>query len=171
VLPGMNMDDAARACWEAVDAVTQDRAILQGSSLGAEVVLQMVSQRPERVLALILSSNGYVPGREFAARWVKAYSEGGIATRREQLMGHFSPEARETPFVQYYIDMITETNRANASSIIETYRSLAEVPPDELYRGIKVPTLIITATGDRNHPAAKPLQGMIPAPHLGILQA
>ena len=169
-LPGMTMDDAARACWEVVDGVTPDRAILLGSSLGAEVVLQMVSLRPERVLAVILSSNGYIPGREFAARWIKAYSEGGLATRREQLTGHFSPEARETAFVQYYIDMITETNRADASSIVETYRTLVQAPPDELYRSIKAPTLIITATGDRNHPAARALQGMIPGSELGIIE-
>jgi len=170
VLPGMSLDEVGWACWEAVDAVTQDKAILQGSSLGAEVVLQMVNQRPERTLALILSSNGYIPGREFAARWISAYSEGGVATRREQLLGHFSPEARDTPFVQYYIDMITETNRADASSIVETYRALSQPPPDTLYRGVAVPTLIITATGDRNHPAAKTLQGMIAGAEIGIIE-
>ena len=51
-------------------------------------------------------------------------------------VGHFSPEARETPFVQYYIDMITETNRANASSIVETYRSLFHLFPDNLDYGL-----------------------------------
>jgi len=169
-LPGMTLNDVAQACWEAVDAVTAERAILLGNSLGAEVVLHMAHQRPERTLAVILSSNGYIPGREFAFRWITTYQERGIAARREQLLGHFSPAARDTPFVRYYIDMITATNRAEATSIVETYRALSQPVPDALYRSLTAPTLIITATGDRNHQAALALQAQLPRAELAIIE-
>jgi len=168
--PGLTLADIAAACWETVDRISDEKVILQGNSLGGRVVTFMRHQRPEQVAAMIISSAGYNPTSAFAQPMLTAYQEGGIAMRRRQLVGHFSPATRESPLVEYYIDTITETNRADAESIVETYRALAQPVPDAVYDGIWPPTLIITGSLDRNHQTAFALQARVPGSELATIE-
>ena len=168
-LAGMTIPDVAAACWEGIDALTDEKLILQGNSYGGEVVLRMVEQRPERVLALVISSCGYTPGREFAHGWARQYGERDIAVRREQLTGHFSPALRETPMARHYVDMICETNRGNAASIVNTYRALGEPVPESVYATIRVPTLVIQSDGGRNPAGGIRLSQKIPGAELAMI--
>src|SRR6187401_1305325 len=59
--PGLRINDLGEACWEAVDELTDEAAILVGQSLGASVALRMAQRRPDRTLALVLSGYGYYP--------------------------------------------------------------------------------------------------------------
>src|SRR3954454_5237378 len=58
---GLTMGDVAQACWEAVDEVTDEPAILVGLSVGSNVILQMNRQRPDRTRAMIHTGAGYRP--------------------------------------------------------------------------------------------------------------
>lgn len=57
--PGLTIADMARACWEVMDEVTHDPAIVVGLSVGWHTVMQMAHQQPERTLAIILSGCAY----------------------------------------------------------------------------------------------------------------
>ena len=49
--PGVTVADQAQACWETLDRITTDAAIIHGNSLGSFVALHMASLRPERVIS------------------------------------------------------------------------------------------------------------------------
>ena len=62
--PGLTMPDVAQACWEAVDDVTDEPAIIVGESVGSTVVWHMANQQPERTLAVVVSGAGFTAGRK-----------------------------------------------------------------------------------------------------------
>ena len=160
---GVTVADQARACWDVVDRMTPDGVIIQGNSLGAFVALHMASQQPDRALALILSGCGYLPTREMMVRWKERYAAEGIALRELQVLDHFSPAAQKTSLVQYYARMIVELNtEGTLESIIAMNHALSRPDPVDLLSSITAPTLIISGTADRNHPAALELQKHIP---------
>ena len=65
-LPGVTMGEIAAACWEAVDNVSDEPAILAGCSVGFTLALHMASQQPDRTSAIILSGCSYRPeGKPF----------------------------------------------------------------------------------------------------------
>lgn len=159
---GVTVANQAQACWETIDSITPDRIIIQGNSLGSFVSLHMASQRPDRVRALILSGCGYLPTREMMVKWKERYRTEGIALRRYQILDHFSPKSRERPLVQYYADMVAGlSNVGTLDSIIAMNQALSYPDPEEFFTSIVVPTLIISGTDDRNHPAAFELQRRI----------
>jgi 3-oxoadipate enol-lactonase len=160
---GVRIADHAEACWEAVDRIASGSSIIiQGNSVGSFVALHMAAQQPRRTLALLLSGCGYLPTREMMVRWKTRYQEEGIALRHGQILDHFSPAARETALVRYYAKMITDlTNEGTLNSIIAMNEALSHPDPEEFFDTIKPPTLIISGTADRNHPAAFELQKRI----------
>jgi pimeloyl-ACP methyl ester carboxylesterase len=81
--PGLTMPDVAQACWEAVDDVTDEPAVLVGLSVGSNVVLHMHAQQPERTLAMIHTGCSYRPVKHFAFLRKAQYTEHGIDFRRE----------------------------------------------------------------------------------------
>lgn len=160
---GVTVADQARACWDVVDRITPEGAVVQGNSLGAFVALHMAAQQPERTLALILSGCGYLPTREMMVRWKERYAAEGIALREVQILDHFSPAAQKTPLVQHYARMIVELNTdGTLESIIAMNHALSQPDPPDLLSAITAPTLIVSGTADRNHPAALELQKRIP---------
>lgn len=159
---GVTIADHAQACWEVVDRVSLGPIIIQGNSVGSFVALHMAVQQPGRTLALLLSGCGYLPTREMMVRWKKRYQDEGIALRHGQILDHFSLAARETPLVQHYAKMITDlTNEGTLNSIIAMNEALSQPDPEGFLDRIKVPTLILSGTADRNHPAAFELQKRI----------
>jgi 3-oxoadipate enol-lactonase len=169
--PGLTMIDVAEACWEAVDAVTDEAAIVVGLSVGANVVLHMANRRPERTLAVVISGSGYRPVKTFAAQRIAAYREQGVAYRYPYALEDFSAGFRQTELAEYFARLFTERNdRADVPTIIEMFVALGKPDPDWLFEGIKVPTLIITGSEDNSHQAAFALQERIRGCELNVIQ-
>jgi 3-oxoadipate enol-lactonase len=159
---GLTMSDVAQACWEAVDQVTADPAVLVGLSVGSNVILHMQALRPERTLAMIHSGCSYRPVKEFAFKRAAQYAELGIAFRREHALGDFSPTFRHTPLATYFIDALVERNQwADAPTIAEMFRALSAPDPDWLFSGVRCPMLIITGSEDNSHEGAFTLQARV----------
>jgi 3-oxoadipate enol-lactonase len=161
--PGARVADQAAACWEALDRVSPGPAIIHGNSLGSFVAIHMARQQPRRTLALVLSGCGYLPTREMMVRWAQRYRAEGLALRHGQVLDHFSPAARENQVVQWYARMVTELdNLGTLDGIIAMNEALSEPDPEELITGLAAPTIIMSGTADRNHPAAFELAKRIP---------
>jgi pimeloyl-ACP methyl ester carboxylesterase len=156
--PGLTMQDIAQACWEAVDEVTAEPCVLVGLSVGVHVVLHMAIQRPQQTLALIMTGSGYYPVKEFAAKRIKQYSEQGVAFRYQHAFEDYSRAFGETEYAKYFANLFMERNdTADAPTIVEQFRALAEPDPDWLFE-IKAPSLMITGSEDSAHQAAFALQ-------------
>jgi pimeloyl-ACP methyl ester carboxylesterase len=170
--PGLTMPDVAQACWEAVDEVTDEPAILAGVSVGSNVVLHMAHQQPERTLAILLTGWGYYAVKDFAFTRIRQYSEQGIAFRREHALMDFKVAFRETEMGQYFADMFEERNgHTDAGTIIEMFRALSDPDPEWLYSGVKAPTLFITGSEDVAHQGAFEAQRRIPGCELVTMEA
>ncbi|MBI2910809.1 MAG: alpha/beta hydrolase [Chloroflexi bacterium] len=169
--PGLTMPDVALACWEAVDEVTRDPAILVGLSVGTNVVLHMASQQPGRSLAILVSGASYRPVKEFAFKRAAQYRELGVGFRRQHALEDFSPAFRNTSMGQYFADLFAERNPwADAATIVEMFLALGQPDPDWLHAGVKVPMLIITGSEDNSHEAAFALQRKVQGCELITIQ-
>ena len=171
VQQGVTVSDQAAACWEVLDRLGAQDAIIQGNSLGAFVALHMAEQQPARTTALILSGCGYLKTREMMVRWKKRYQEEGIALREGQVLDHFSPSAQQLPLVKHYARMVVElNNEGTLPSIIAMNEALSQPDDESLFDAITMPTLIISGTADRNHPAAEALHRRIAGSRLGAIE-
>ena len=106
---GLTMEDMAQACWEAVDGAfgRGERAILVGCSVGSSIAPYMHHLRPATTAALVLSGTGYNPGKEFARRRIKSYTEQGVDFRWDYTFQDFSPAFRATPLAHYFANLFT----------------------------------------------------------------
>ena len=161
VQPPMTMREAAQACWDAVDRIADEPAVLVGSSVGSNTILHMAQLRPERTLAMIHTGCGYLPVKEFAPRRIAQYNEQGIALRREHAFFDYSPTFQSTDLARYFVDMFVERNdTSDAPTIVEMLRALGEPDPDWLF-DVHMPMLIITGGEDGSHKAAFALQARV----------
>src|SRR5947207_1017075 len=84
--PGLTIADLAEACWEAMDEVSREPAILVGISVGWHTVMHMAHQQPERASAIILSGCAYRPstpaGRGGGLGAGPAFLKQGMAARQ-----------------------------------------------------------------------------------------
>ena len=81
--PGLTMTDVARACWEAVDEVSSEPAVLVGCSVGAHVALHMAHEQPARTTAVILSGTSYREEKTYCLERIAEYAEEGLELRGE----------------------------------------------------------------------------------------
>ncbi len=156
---GMSISDQADAAWEVVDQISSGPCIIHGNSMGSMVAMQMAHKRPQRVPCLILSGTGYLPTRDAMKVWAKRYAEEGIELRYRQCLDHFSPASQALPHVQHYARMVCELNNPSTlDSIIAMNEALYTDPePDSFFDELRMPTIIISGTADRNHAAAREL--------------
>ena len=162
VQEGVTIADAAAACWEAVDRVSDGPIILHGNSIGSGVAQRMVEQQSHRILALIISGTGYSPTAEIFQHWVDRYRNEGIELRHKQLFDHFAPAVQRDPILTYYAAMVVEMNNASTlPSVIAMNQANVDRPPESYYRTIKVPTLIIAGTEDRTYKSSLDLHKLI----------
>ena len=169
--PGFTIADLAQACWEAVDEVTDQPAILVGISTGSSVVRFMAHQRPERALAIVMSGGGrsYRPSAEHQR--IPAYQERGLGFRYEHILEEYSPTFRESPQGRYFARLFAERNPwADLPTIIELFRALRQPRPDWLDSGLKAPTLLITGSLDASHEQAFAHQARIPGAELVTIE-
>src|SRR5215203_1440071 len=78
---GLAMPEVAEACWDALNEVSSEPAILVGCSTGSTVVAHMATQRPESTLALILPGGGYRPVKNGVLQNLSHYQNDGLAYR------------------------------------------------------------------------------------------
>jgi pimeloyl-ACP methyl ester carboxylesterase len=155
---GLTMADVAAACWEAVDKATDEPAILVGCSVGSNVILHMAQQRKAQSLAMIHSGCSYQPVKDFAAKRVQQYTEGGEPWRAEHYFGVVSAAYAATPLGQYFRELFLERNDTyDVGTIITMFRALGETDPDWLY-DIPCPMLILTGSEDGSHLGSFALQ-------------
>jgi pimeloyl-ACP methyl ester carboxylesterase len=168
--PGMTMDDMAQACWEAIDDAFPDEiALLVGCSTGSRIVPHMNHLRPSQTAAIVLSGTGHNPVRELSPHVAK-YREQGAEYRRWFTHADLSPAFRSTPMAHYFADLFSERNAmADVDTIIYQFEALAMPSPEDLYSGIKCPTIILTGSEDSAHPRSFALQEQIPSCELKVL--
>jgi pimeloyl-ACP methyl ester carboxylesterase len=161
---GLTMQDTAQGCWEAIDeALPGERAILVGCSVGSAVVTYMHHRRPQQTAALVLSGTGYNPGKEFAARRIKAYKEHGIEYRWGYTFDDLSPAFRATPMARFFADMFAERNsHADLQTIIYQFEAHAKPDAEDHQARIACPTIILSGSEDATHPSAFALKARIP---------
>jgi pimeloyl-ACP methyl ester carboxylesterase len=168
---GLTMPDVAQACWEAVDNVTDEPAVLVGLSVGSNVVLHMHAQQPDRTLAMIHTGCSYRTVKDFAFRRKAQYTEQGIAFRREHAFVGLSKAFGQSPLGEYFVNMLVERNQwADAPTIAEMFGALSEPDPDWLHTNVRCPMLIITGSEDNSHQASFALQDRVPGCELVTIQ-
>jgi pimeloyl-ACP methyl ester carboxylesterase len=168
---GVSMQDVARACWEALDEVSREPAIIVGLSVGVHVVLHMANLEPHRTRAVIMSGSGYYPVKKFPAERIASYQEQGVAFRYPYTLEDFSPTFAQTEMAHYFARLFTERNQwADVGSIIEVFRALEAPDEDSLFEGISMPSLIVTGSLDKAHQPAFALQARIPGCELSVMQ-
>ncbi len=168
--PGLSMADVAQACWEAVDELSDEAAILVGLSVGANVVLHMANQQPKRTLAVAVSGVGYSPVKAFTAKRIAQYQKDGIAFRHQHTLEDFSSDFRDTDMARYFADLFTERNCwADLGTIIEMFRAVAEPDPGWLFEGIQAPMLIIRGSQDGDFQRTLALQERIHGCELSVI--
>jgi pimeloyl-ACP methyl ester carboxylesterase len=165
------MGDIAAACWEAVDNVSDEPAILAGCSVGFTLALHMANQQPERTSSIILSGCSYRPGgKPFTAKRIEQYEREGVAFRRTHFYNGVSRAFAESPLGPYFERLFLERNdTADASSIIEMFRALGEPDPEAIFDP-PAPTLIITGSEDSSHESAFGLRDRIPGCELVTIE-
>jgi 3-oxoadipate enol-lactonase len=162
--PGLTKADIAEACWEAIDeALPGEHAILVGCSVGSIVIPYMYHQRPKQTAALILSGTGYNPKKDFAQRWIDAYTANGIGYRWDYTFEDLSPAFRTTPLAHFFAELFAERNSsADLPSILYQFEALQQPDPDGHFERIAAPTVILTGSEDGAHQSAFALQDRIP---------
>jgi pimeloyl-ACP methyl ester carboxylesterase len=149
------MGEIAAACWDAVDNVSDEPAILAGCSVGFTVALHMAAQQPARTSAILLSGCSYRPGgKPFTLKRIETYAREGVAFREMHFYNGVSKAFAATPLGPYFERLFVERNdTADASSIIEMFRALGAPDPEEIFEP-KAPVLIITGSEDSSHESA-----------------
>lgn len=168
---GLNMEDIAAACWEAIDdAFAHEAAILVGCSIGAALLPWMHNLRPTRTQAIILCGAGYDPTKEFAVRRIKSYSERGVDYRWDYTFEDFSPAFRATPLAHYFAALFSERNDlADVETIITQFEALRQPEPEDHHARIACPLLILTGSEDVAHHRAIALKERVKGAELRVL--
>jgi pimeloyl-ACP methyl ester carboxylesterase len=159
--PTMTMAAAAARCLEAVDAAGLDRVVVCGLSMGGYVAFELWRQARERIAGLVLAntrSGADTPeaaeGRRDLAARLRA--EGNVlALAPPPLLGK-----------GWIGDQSAEAIAAAALGMAERPDSTPDLG------GIDVPTLVITADGDRLIPSdlTTPMADAIPGARLQVLE-
>lgn len=160
-LAGLTMTDIANACWDRVDEVSSEPAVLVGCSVGAHVALHMAHERPGMTAAILLSGTSYREEKTYCLERIEAYSERGVDYRHDYFLEIVGPVFAASPLGEYFATLTAERNdSADLAAIIEMFRALYVPDPAWLFE-TTAPTLIISGTEDRAHEPAKALQAKI----------
>ncbi|HZC30407.1 MAG TPA: alpha/beta fold hydrolase [Gaiellaceae bacterium] len=173
--PGLSMADLSAACWDALDAVSREPAIIVGLSIGAGIAKYMAVSRPDRTRALVVTGAGYhQEGGALVAKRILRHEPGylrdGIAYRRTQLEGNFSEAFRSSDLGRYFVDLFAERNAtADVSSILALLRAHDPADPPDLHGAIAAPTLIVAGGADRSLERQRELQRRVAGAELVVL--
>ena len=170
--PTMTMAAAAARCLEAVDAAGLDRVVVCGLSMGGYVAFELWRQARERIAGLVLAntrSGADTPeaaeGRRDLAARLRA--EGNVlALAPPPLLAEGASEELQERVKGWIGDQSAEAIAAAALGMAERPDSTPDLA------GIDVPTLVITADGDRLIPSdlTTPMADAIPGARLQVLE-
>ena len=169
----MTMELAARRCLDAMQEADVDQAVVCGLSMGGYVVLELWRRAPHRFAGLVLANTR-----------AGADSEEGASARRalaERLRSEGNGFLVENPVPLLTTDAPEELwarvkgiiAAQPASAIAAASLGMAERPDSTGdLKGIAVPTLVVTASGDTLIPpdATSPMAGQIPGATLRIIE-
>jgi pimeloyl-ACP methyl ester carboxylesterase len=168
---GITLADHAAACWEAVDRVADGPVIIHGNSMGSEIAMWMADQRPQRTACIVLSGFGFLPDfREHQLQRKVVCRAKGVDHRRDMVLQQFPQRLHQTRLIQYYTDLICESNDANTlESLVRNAQALADADA-ALYPRLNVPTLMITADEDPARESGEKLHRRIRGAELVCLE-
>jgi 3-oxoadipate enol-lactonase len=168
--PTMTMPSAAERCLEAADAAGLDRVVVCGLSMGGYVAFEVWRQARTRVAGLVLANTRAgadtpeaAQGRRDLAARLRA--EGNVlAASPPPLLAEDAHEELQERVRGWIGDQSAEAIAAAALGMAERPDSTPDLA------GIDVPTLVITADGDRLIPAelTTPMAEAIPNARLEI---
>lgn len=170
------MPDIAQACWEAVDQESEEPGVLQGCSVGANVVQHMYHLRPQKVDAVVIAGGGgyHDPAdglKPHCPRRIAEYRELGLTHRWDHTFQDFSPEFAATPLAQWFADLFAERNSsADLATIIAMFDALGQPDPEWLIHELHAPVLVLTGSEDRGHARSFELQRQLPDAELVTVQ-
>lgn len=172
--PGISMSQGAATCWQAIETVSAESAVLCGVSVGCHLAIHMAAARPAQTRAVILSGCGWPQGEALEAlnaryEWrAKSYQEDWPGVRFEHALYDFSLEFRKGELANYFARMFTERNRwADQQTMVDWFYALQEPDPVD---AVHTPTLIIVGSEDGSYPHAAALQQRIQGSELVILE-
>lgn len=165
---GLWVDDLGRV----IDSLGDEPVALLGISQGGPVALAYAAQHPERVSHLVLYgtyARGMAcrddAGQADAARLMVDLARvgwgSGDSTFREIFARQFAPDAQSDEIEWFNAQLEMTTNSANAPLLEGAFH---HVDVSALARQVRVPTLVLHATGDRGVPfeEGRHLAGLIP---------
>jgi pimeloyl-ACP methyl ester carboxylesterase len=155
-----------------LDHLEIDRAVIGGTSLGANVALEIAVSQPERARGLVVEmpvlDNAIVAGLLtfapllFAARFLPA-SVRGVA-----LAAHLVPHGSQ------WVDVVTDTLSQEPASMAALLHGVLFgriAPPKSVRRQIAAPALVIGHEGDPIHPFGDADTLAVDMPHAQFVQA
>jgi pimeloyl-ACP methyl ester carboxylesterase len=169
--PTMTMALAADHCLQAADAAGLERFVVCGLSMGGYVTFELWRRARDRIAGLVLAntragadSPEAAAGRRDLAERLR--SEGNVlAANPPPLLAEHAPEELQQRVRGWVADQSAEAIAAAALGMAERPDSTGDLA------GIDVPTLVITADGDRLIPAdlTTPMAEQIPGARLEVL--
>jgi pimeloyl-ACP methyl ester carboxylesterase len=170
--PTMTMAAAAARCLGAVDAAGLDRVVVCGLSMGGYVAFELWRQARERIAGLVLANTRAgadtpeaAQGRRDLATRLRA--DGNVlAAAPPPLLAEDAGEELQERVKGWIADQSAEAIAAAALGMAERPDSTTDLA------GIDVPTLVITADGDRLIPAdlTTPMADAIVGARLVVLE-
>ncbi len=170
--PTMTMALAADHCLQAADAAGLERFVVCGLSMGGYVTFELWRRARDRIAGLVLAntragadSPEAAAGRRDLAERLR--SQGNVlAANPPPLLAEHAPEELQQRVKGWVADQSAEAIAAAALGMAERPDSTGDLA------GIDVPTLVITADGDRLIPAdlTTPMAEQIPGARLEVLQ-
>jgi pimeloyl-ACP methyl ester carboxylesterase len=170
--PTMTMAAAAAHCLQVADAAGLDRFVVCGLSMGGYVTFELWRQARDRIAGLVLANTRAgadtpeaAGGRRDLAERLR--KEGNVlAANPPPLLAEDAPEELQQRVKGWISDQSAEGIAAAALGMAERPDSTADLA------GIDVPTLVITADGDRLIPAdlTTPMAEAISGARLEVLR-
>jgi pimeloyl-ACP methyl ester carboxylesterase len=167
----MTMAAAATHCLQIADAAGLERFVVCGLSMGGYVTFELWRQARERIAGLVLANTRAgadtpeaAGGRRDLAERLR--KEGNVlASNPPPLLAEGAPEELQQRVKGWVADQSAEAIAAAALGMAERPDSTADLA------GIDVPTLVITADGDRLIPSelTTPMADAIPEARLEVL--
>jgi 3-oxoadipate enol-lactonase len=169
----MTMRAAAERCVEELDRAGIDRAVVCGLSMGGYVALELWRQIPQRIAGLALAntragadSEEGAAGRRALAERLRAEGNAFLVSAPPPLLSEGADPALWTRVRDLIADQPAESIAAASLGMAERPDSTEDLP------NIAVPTLVITASGDKLIPpeATAPMADAIPGAQLVTLE-